>query len=162
LPDGEYGEVVFSTLTREGMPLIRYRTGDLSRYVPGGCPCGTHLKTLECLTYRLNGRIPVGEDVLTMADLDEALFSVESVLDFSAALAREDGVDFLRISVDATPAAAGELLPALREALDRLPACRSKGLQIALAVRGSAAPDLQNPAKRMIMDDRPQSEESTS
>ena len=44
--EGEAGEVVFTTLTRRGMPLIRYRTGDLSRFVPGDCPCGTVLKTL--------------------------------------------------------------------------------------------------------------------
>ena len=39
--DGEYGEVVFSTLTRRGMPLIRYRMGDRSRFIVGECPCGT-------------------------------------------------------------------------------------------------------------------------
>ena len=43
---GDPGEVVFTTLTRRGMPLIRYRTGDVSRFVPGPCPCGTVLKTL--------------------------------------------------------------------------------------------------------------------
>ena len=41
LPDGEYGEVVFTTLTREAMPLIRYRTGDRGRFLPGACPCGS-------------------------------------------------------------------------------------------------------------------------
>ena len=60
LPDGEYGEVVFTTLTRRGMPLIRYRTGDVSRFIPGQCPCGTRLKTLERITHRLSGRIPIG------------------------------------------------------------------------------------------------------
>ena len=46
LPEGEYGEVVFTTLTRCAMPLIRYRTGDFSRFVPEPCPCGTQLRTL--------------------------------------------------------------------------------------------------------------------
>lgn len=40
VPDGDYGEVVFTTLTREGMPLIRYRTGDVSRFIPAGAPAG--------------------------------------------------------------------------------------------------------------------------
>ena len=53
LEDGETGEVVFTTLTRRGMPLIRYRTGDLSRFLLEPCPCGTVLKTLE----RLKGRL---------------------------------------------------------------------------------------------------------
>jgi phenylacetate-coenzyme A ligase PaaK-like adenylate-forming protein len=47
LPDGEWGEVVFTTLTREAMPFIRYRTGDISRFIPGPCPCGSILKRLD-------------------------------------------------------------------------------------------------------------------
>lgn len=45
--DGQYGEVVFTTLTRKGMPLIRYRTGDRSRWIPGQCPCGSTLKRMD-------------------------------------------------------------------------------------------------------------------
>ena len=47
LPDGQYGEVVFTTLTREAMPFIRYRTGDYSRWIPGPCPCGSVLRRLD-------------------------------------------------------------------------------------------------------------------
>lgn len=45
--DGEYGEIVFTTLTRKGMPFIRYRTGDRSRFLTEPCPCGCILKRLE-------------------------------------------------------------------------------------------------------------------
>jgi phenylacetate-coenzyme A ligase PaaK-like adenylate-forming protein len=47
LPDGEWGEVVFTTLTREAMPFVRYRTGDRGRFLPGQCPCGSVLKRLD-------------------------------------------------------------------------------------------------------------------
>ena len=47
LPDGEFGEVVFTTLTRKGMPFIRYRTGDISRWLTEPCPCGSVLKRLD-------------------------------------------------------------------------------------------------------------------
>lgn len=47
LPDGEYGEVVFTTITRKGMPFIRYRTGDRSRWIPEPCDCGSILKRLD-------------------------------------------------------------------------------------------------------------------
>jgi len=47
LPEGELGEIVFTTLTRQAMPLIRYRTGDFSRWIPGICPCGSALKRLD-------------------------------------------------------------------------------------------------------------------
>lgn len=46
LPDGEEGEVVFTTLTRKGMPFIRYRTGDWSSFIKGPCNCGSVLKRL--------------------------------------------------------------------------------------------------------------------
>lgn len=44
--DGELGEIVFTTLTRKGMPFIRYRTGDFSRWITDGCECGSVLKRL--------------------------------------------------------------------------------------------------------------------
>ena len=40
LPDGEEGEIVITTLVKEGAPLIRFRTHDISRIIPGECPCG--------------------------------------------------------------------------------------------------------------------------
>ncbi|MDD2214996.1 MAG: AMP-binding protein [Eubacteriales bacterium] len=47
VPEGECGEIVFTTLTRKGMPLIRYRTGDLSKWIIEQCPCGSVLKRLN-------------------------------------------------------------------------------------------------------------------
>lgn len=46
LPDGEEGEIVFTTLTREGMPFIRYRTGDWSSFIKEPCACGSILRHL--------------------------------------------------------------------------------------------------------------------
>lgn len=60
LPEGEYGEVVFTTLTRCAMPLIRYRTGDFSRFIPEPCPCGTLLRTLAHIGDRgVRKKIPI-------------------------------------------------------------------------------------------------------
>lgn len=46
LPDGEEGEIVFTTLTRKGMPFIRYRTGDWSSFIKEPCACGSVLKRI--------------------------------------------------------------------------------------------------------------------
>ena len=47
LPDGEFGEIVFTTLTRKALPLIRYKTGDYSRWISSPCECGSVLKILD-------------------------------------------------------------------------------------------------------------------
>jgi phenylacetate-coenzyme A ligase PaaK-like adenylate-forming protein len=99
MPDGEYGEVVFTTLTRRGMPLIRYRTGDVSRFILEPCACRTQLKTLERITHRLDGRVPIGPHSLTMADLDAALFAIAGVLNFTVTLLNENGRDGLHLEV---------------------------------------------------------------
>ena len=49
LPDGELGEIVITTLVKEGAPLIRYRTHDLSRIIPGECPCGSKFPRLDTI-----------------------------------------------------------------------------------------------------------------
>lgn len=52
MEEGKMGEVIFTTLTRKGIPLIRYRTGDLSRFVPGNCSCGSVLRRVEIVKER--------------------------------------------------------------------------------------------------------------
>jgi phenylacetate-coenzyme A ligase PaaK-like adenylate-forming protein len=125
MADGDEGEVVFTTLTREGMPLIRYRTGDLSRFLPGRCPCGTSLRTLERLTRRVEGvRTLHGCGTLALADLDEALFAVDGVLDFEATLTPGPAKDRLALVVRTTAATgdaatSGALAAALDDAVEQ-------------------------------------------
>jgi phenylacetate-coenzyme A ligase PaaK-like adenylate-forming protein len=52
LPDGTWGEVVFTTLTRRAMPFIRYRIGDVGRWLPEPCGCGSALKRLDRIADR--------------------------------------------------------------------------------------------------------------
>jgi len=91
LPEGEMGEVVFTTLTRTTMPLVRYRTGDLSRLIPGPCPCGSFIKRMARITRRLNCGIDLPASLFTQNDLDEALFQIKEILDFSAILNNNSG-----------------------------------------------------------------------
>ena len=82
---GQPGEVVFTTLQRRGLPLLRYRTGDLSRLLPGACPCGSSLARLARLSGRLGAGVELGDGrCLTIADLDEALFELPGIIDFTA------------------------------------------------------------------------------
>ena len=73
VPDGEIGELVLTTLDREMMPLIRYRTRDLTRILPGKCPCGrTHLRI-----DRIKGR---SDDMFIIKGVNIFPMQVEKVL----------------------------------------------------------------------------------
>lgn len=76
LSPGEYGELVITTIGMEAMPLIRYRTGDYTRILPCACPCGSQTIRLDRLDRR-----PLGTEITA---LDNALLSVDSVVDFQA------------------------------------------------------------------------------
>ena len=83
-PDGEYGEVVFTTLTARGMPLIRYRTGDISRFINTPCACGSIIRSLDKITDRFKTRVRLrGGSDLSMGIFDEVLFPLPWITDFS-------------------------------------------------------------------------------
>ena len=52
VPDGEEGEIVITTLVKEGAPLIRFRTHDISRVIPGECPCGSPYPRIDIIKGR--------------------------------------------------------------------------------------------------------------
>ena len=80
LPDGVFGEVVFTTLTRTAMPLLRYRTGDWGRILAEPCPCGSVLRRLDRIQYR------IGPRPLKITDFDECFFRLPGVLCYEAAV----------------------------------------------------------------------------
>ena len=82
LPEVRWGEIVFSTLRREAMPLSRYRTGDVSRLIPGICPCGRPGPRLD----RILGRITELQKPVSIYALDELLLGLDQVLDYAAEL----------------------------------------------------------------------------
>ena len=100
LPDGEEGEVVFTTLTRRGMPLVRYRTGDRARLVTAPCPCGTPLKRLGRVRGRLETEVLLKEGRrLRMSALDEALFPIPGLLNFAAEVVSREERDHLHLNL---------------------------------------------------------------
>jgi phenylacetate-coenzyme A ligase PaaK-like adenylate-forming protein len=84
---GAVGEVVVSTLRRRGAPLLRYRAGDLARLIDEPCRCGSTLRRLDGFAGRVGAGAPLpGGGELTLPRLDEALFAVEAVGDYAAAV----------------------------------------------------------------------------
>jgi phenylacetate-CoA ligase len=86
IPDGETGEIVFTTLTRRAMPLIRYRTGDIGKILPGTCECGSFIQRICGIQYRIGTGIELPSGIFYHSDLDQGLFGVEGLMDFSASI----------------------------------------------------------------------------
>ncbi|SCM70941.1 Phenylacetate-coenzyme A ligase [uncultured Pleomorphomonas sp.] len=117
LPAGQEGEIVVTTLRRRGLPLIRYRTGDGGRIIDDRCRCGSVLRRL-----RLGGRIGEpgaagGGGRLPAAIIDDAIFAVDGVIDFSVELRTGRGA---RLAVGVM-AAAPRTIVDVRAALLRHP-----------------------------------------
>jgi phenylacetate-coenzyme A ligase PaaK-like adenylate-forming protein len=105
LPDGEEGELVFTSLDREGMPLIRYRTGDISRLVGEPCKCGAStLKRIDTLPKRLEliHQLGTGEAIYSSL-FDEALYHIPDLVDYRIFLSRNDGHDELTCKIEVLP-----------------------------------------------------------
>ena len=84
VPGGEVGELVLTTINREAMPLLRYRTRDLTRILPGECPCGRHHKRLD----RMKGR---SDDMMILKGVNIFPTQIENIL----MQFRELGTDYL-------------------------------------------------------------------
>lgn len=82
VPDGEAGELVITTLQVEGMPLIRYRTGDVSFLVPGACPCGRGGPRIGPILGRKQHRLKVKGTTLYPKTIEDALLRLEGVENF--------------------------------------------------------------------------------
>lgn len=102
LPDGEYGELVITTIGAHAMPLVRYRTGDFTRILPP-CPCGGVTKRLDKVSRR--------EGAVSIEELDSVLFPIPGLVDYRASF---DGI----LSIEARTLAPG-LEAALRQAAGR-------------------------------------------
>ena len=77
VPDGTVGELVITTLRKEGAPLIRYRTHDLTRIVPGECPCGSRFPRIDIIVGRTDDMIKVKGCNMFPAQFDEVLATIE-------------------------------------------------------------------------------------
>ena len=79
LPDGEEGEIVITTLVKEGAPLIRFRTHDLSKIIPGQCSCGRHFPRLDTIIGRSDDMFKVQGVNMFPSQVEEILGLIDGV-----------------------------------------------------------------------------------
>jgi phenylacetate-coenzyme A ligase PaaK-like adenylate-forming protein len=101
LPPGSEGEVVITTFAAEAMPLLRYRTGDISSIASGRCPCGGFYPALGKVKGRAGAAIRPGNRApLALAEIDEEVYSFPPVVSYEAS---SNGRDSLRLTIAALP-----------------------------------------------------------
>ena len=124
VPDGEYGEVVFTSLARESMPIIRYRTHDISRILSREkCACGrTHIR-IDRITGRTDDMLIVKGVNFYPRQVEQALMEIPGVKDeFQIILEEHNGMTDVTINVEAEPGVTGHTVAKhLRERLGFLP-----------------------------------------
>jgi phenylacetate-CoA ligase len=102
VPEGETGEMVVTTLKKEAVPLIRYRTRDLTRLIPGECPCGSVLPRHDRLLGRSDDMIIFRAVNIYPGQIDHALSGIEGIgSEFQVHLdRREDGRDTMLLKIE--------------------------------------------------------------
>ena len=103
VPDGQYGELVMTTLRREAMPILRYRTRDLTRILPGPCGCGRVHKRIDRIQGRTDDMFIIkGVNVFPM-QVEQVLMNVPEVgNNYVIVLKRENNVDDMVVRVEVT------------------------------------------------------------
>ena len=103
MPDGERGEIVISTLCKEGAPLIRYRTHDLSRIIPGECECGSRFPRLDAIMGRTDDMMKIKGVNVFPSQIEEVLkLFPEISSEYQIRISHLDGRDTMRIYVETT------------------------------------------------------------
>jgi len=102
VPEGEIGEMVVTTLEKEGVPLIRYRTRDLTKMIPGQCPCGSILPRHDRILGRSDDMIIFRAVNIYPGQVDHALSGIEGIgSEYQIVLGRkDDGKDYMTLKVE--------------------------------------------------------------
>jgi phenylacetate-CoA ligase len=104
LPDGEVGEVVFTTLTKEGIPVVRYRTRDISRIIPEPCPCGRTFRRMERVTGRSDDMLIIRGVNVYPSQIEQVLMEVPMVAPhYQVVLTKRGSMDHVEVHVEVSP-----------------------------------------------------------
>jgi phenylacetate-CoA ligase len=131
VPDGEPGEVVFTTLTKEGIPVVRYRTRDISRIVPGECPCGRTFRRMERISGRTDDMLIIRGVNVFPSQIEQVLAGIPGVAPhYQVVLSKRGSMDHVEVHVEVGPEVPFDEV----KVLERLRARVSAEIASALAV----------------------------
>jgi phenylacetate-CoA ligase len=135
LPDGTEGELVLTTLSKQAMPMIRYRTRDVTTLVPEPCACGRTLRRIKRIERRSDDMFIIRGVNVFPSQVETALLQVEGTLPhYEIVLTREKGLDQMEVRVEVTPEVFSDRMRALEAVQKKLADAVEQVLGIRVAV----------------------------
>jgi phenylacetate-CoA ligase len=134
--EGCEGELVITTLSKRAMPMIRYRTRDITALIPEPCPCGRTLRRMRRIGRRSDDMIVLRGVNVFPSQIESALLSVEGTLPhYQIVLTRDKGLDRMEVLVEVTPEVFGDQIGALENLHDKLICALDRTLGLRVAIR---------------------------
>lgn len=136
VPDGQSGEVVFTTLTKEGIPVVRYRTRDISRIVPGECVCGRTFRRLERITGRTDDMLIIRGVNVFPSQIEQVLGGIPGVAPhYQVVLSKRGSMDHVEVHVEVGPDVSFDEIKTLERLRSRVMAEIASVLAVSIAVK---------------------------
>ncbi len=121
LPDGEEGELVITTLSKQAMPLIRYRTRDITCLMTDECPCGRTVRRIRRISHRSDDMFIIRGVNVFPSQIEAALLAVEGALPhYQIFITREKGLDQVEVQIEITPELFSDRIGSMEELRRRL------------------------------------------
>ncbi len=132
LPDGEEGELVLTTLSKQAIPMIRYRTHDITSIIPERCACGRSIRRINRISHRSDDMMIIRGVNVFPSQIEAALLKVEKSLPhYQIVLSRREGLDQLEVQVEVT----GDMFRDRVSALEQLQKKFSHAIEHVLGLR---------------------------
>ncbi len=154
VPEEEEGELVVTTLSKQAMPMLRYRTRDISAFVTGACPCGRTLRRLKRISRRSDDMFIIRGVNVFPSQVESALLAAEGTLPhYQIILTREEGLDRMEVQVEVTAAVFSDKVGAIEKLHNKLAQSLNQTLGVRVEVRLVAPQTLkrsEGKAQRLI------------
>lgn len=136
LPDGQEGELVLTTLSSEAMPLVRYRTRDITTILAEPCPCGRTMRRIRRIGRRTDDMFVIQGVNVFPSQIEAALLAIEGTLPpYQIVLTQDKGLDQIEVQIEVTRQTFSDRLGTLETLQSKFAHAIEHALGIGLAVR---------------------------
>ncbi|HEX8985286.1 MAG TPA: phenylacetate--CoA ligase [Bryobacteraceae bacterium] len=136
VPEGAEGELVLTTLSKDAMPMIRYRTRDITAFAAGECPCGRTLRRIRRIGRRSDDMFIIRGINVFPSQIESALLAVEGTLPhYQLILTRDKGLDSMEVQVEVTPEVFSDKVGSLETLSKRLVQAIERTIGLRVEVR---------------------------